>query len=595
MKAIEPNSIESLSFILSAEEKSFISNGAKDRAKQQIVEHIYSGVDVVLVTSTQREKESSFIQSCFKNCSDKIRTIFLSSQSFTNQDPNANTDLSMVSAIVYESIHLDEHFSIILNDADQLPINILNELIKLALGINSSKNNVSFIFSGGPSLLATIEQISNIRRLSLAHCSLDELTSDDIDAYIEEKQSNIDATEKLSFNKFSLKKISAQSNGSLFNASVLLEWCRAYSVFTQNKKITVGFIDDLTKHLSQLSIDAGSTLIANYPPVGFKFDSSISPQFTPEKESDANTRTPDEITQAPKSKVSKTVYVEEKSQRKDKTAKIYERFMNDPSEKSLTSKDHSDSRVTKLHKSNIDETTSKRNDSAIENGDHLDDSTIDTIDEYHDTYHITAVEELNTPFQIDKDDLDNENATLQKLVKPKSHTKHSPMFSVLLILLGLVCVYYFWVIYSSTNFDLSDKLNAYSFLTPNETSVPQNQERIELQNIISTENELKTSAEKQNEQTIESLLALAQAQILDKKLSTPSSDNALNTYRMILQFDPLHEEALHGIQKIRNQYQSWAKLDIEQGKINRAKYFLKRAIDISPDDTESKRLLASLD
>ena len=98
-------------------------------------------------------------------------------------------------------------------------LKILNELIKLALGINSSKNNVSFIFSGGPSLLATIEQISNIRRLSLVHCSLDGLTPEDIDYYINEKQSSIDDSAKLSFNKFALKKIAAQSNGSLFNAS----------------------------------------------------------------------------------------------------------------------------------------------------------------------------------------------------------------------------------------------------------------------------------------------------------------------------------------------------------------------------------------
>ena len=110
MKAIEPNLINSPSFILSDDEKNIISSSAKDRAKERIIEHIYNGVDVVLVTSTQREKESSFIQECFKNCSDKIRTIFLSSSSFATQGTDSSTDLSMVSAIVYESIHLDEHF-----------------------------------------------------------------------------------------------------------------------------------------------------------------------------------------------------------------------------------------------------------------------------------------------------------------------------------------------------------------------------------------------------------------------------------------------------------------------------------------------------
>ena len=592
MKAIEPKLINSPSFVLNEDEKNIISQGAKLRAKQQIIDHIYNGVDIVLVTSTQREKESSFIQECFKNCSDKIRSIFLKSSSFTSQDPNANTDLSMVSAIVYESIHLDEHFSIILNDADQLPIDVLNELIKLALGINSSKNNVSFVFSGGPSLLGTIEQISNIRRLSLAHCSLDELTPGDIESYIQEKQADFEAEDKLSFNKFALKKIATQSNGSLFNASILLEWCASFARFTNNKKVTVGFIDDLTKHVNQLSITAGSSLISNYPPADFKFDSSMATQYKPDDISITKDRTPEEITEAPKSKVTKTVYVEEKTSKKHKTAKIYERFMNDPSEKSLidNTKDHSINSSKSVNASETGYQEPVEETIVLE-----EDSTIDTIDEYQDTYHLKAVEEINTPYQIDKDEQDVQNSTLQKLVKPKSHSKHSPMFSVLLILLALVCVYYFWVIYSSTSFDFSSKLSEFTSLTPSEFEILDDSDGFKITNNLVIEEELITAADKQNQQTIQSLLNLANTQILDKKLSTPPSDNALNTYRMILQFDPNHEEALLGIENIKNKYQTWAKLDIEQGKINRAKYFLKRAIDISPDDQESHRLLSSLD
>ena len=36
--------------------------------------------------------------------------------------------------------------------------------------------------------------------------------------------------------------------------------------------------------------------------------------------------------------MSKTVYIDEKKEKTDNTAKIYERFMNDPSEKLLTTK-----------------------------------------------------------------------------------------------------------------------------------------------------------------------------------------------------------------------------------------------------------------
>ena len=224
-----------------------------------------------------------------------------------------------------------------------------------------------------------------------------------------------------------------------------------------------------------------------------------------------------------------------------------------------------------------------------------DSANVDTIDEYQDTYHLTAIEEINKPYQIDNDEIDDKNSTLQKLVKPKNRPKHSPMLSVLLILLGLVCIYYFWIIYSSTSFDISSKFKAFTTLVPYELNLMEEPEVIESKNMVSIEDHLISTAEKQNQQTIQSLLNLANTQIIDKKLSTPPSDNALNTYQMILQFDPHHEEALQGIQLIQNKYKSWAKLDIEQGKINRAKYFLQRAIDISPEDKESHRLLASLD
>ena len=83
---------------------------------------------------------------------------------------------------------------------------------------------------------------------------------------------------------------------------VFLEWCCAYSRFTNNKKITVGFIDDLTKQVNQLSGSAGTSLISSYPPVGFKFGKPIKTQGKPGDLITAKERTPEQITEAPKSK-----------------------------------------------------------------------------------------------------------------------------------------------------------------------------------------------------------------------------------------------------------------------------------------------------
>ena len=590
MKAIETKQNSNHTFVITDEEKHLVSDSAKSRIQKQIIEHVYNGVDVILVTSAQSDKENTYIQECFNSCGDKIRTIFLSSEFFSkSQSGNSNSvpDLSMVSAIVYESIHLDEHFSIIINDADQIAIQTLNELIKLALGINSSKNNVSFIFSGGPNLLSVVERVTDIRRLSLVHCSLDEITTDDIDTYINDMQTDVDNEYKLHFNKYALKRIATHASGSLYKASILLEWCRAYSLHENNYKVTVGFIDSLLKHINQSSSGDSEMLLGNYPPDNFKFDNTkITPSDTSEVKISKD-RNPQEITEAPKSKVSKTVYVDEKSSKKDRSAKIYERFMNDPSEKNLVENDNNSSPAKSTSKKDSDDTDigSKTNTAKPTND-----------EEYEDTYHITAVEQINEPIDIESStNEDDDNSTLQKLIKPKQRKKHSPMLSVLLILLTLVCVYYCWIIYANTSMDISSSISAFTNNPTEQTLIDEPASEIEQSKLQDNDAQLLSRLEIQNEQTIQSLLNLANTQILDKKLSTPPSDNALNTYRMILQFNPHHDEALLGIEKIKNQYQSWAKLDIEQGKINRAKYFLNRAIDISPDDIETRRLLSSIE
>ena len=98
-----------------------------------------------------------------------------------------------------------------------------------------------------------------------------------------------------------------------------------------------------------------------------------------------------------------------------------------------------------------------------------------------------------------------------------------------------------------------------------------------------------------NDFTVQMLLDLAQSQMEQKKLSTPASDNALDTYRMVLQFNPTNEVAISGIQEIKDRYRTWAKLDIEKGNINRARYFIKLALSISPEDNESKIILSSIE
>ncbi len=97
----------------------------------------------------------------------------------------------------------------------------------------------------------------------------------------------------------------------------------------------------------------------------------------------------------------------------------------------------------------------------------------------------------------------------------------------------------------------------------------------------------------ESKRNIAALLKLAESQVMQKKLSTPPSDNALDTYRLILKMGSKNNQALAGINLIKERYQTWAKLDIKDGNSKRAIYFLQRAIEIAPDE-EAINLLSNL-
>ncbi len=585
MNLPEKNISNNISFVLDDTDGASSAN-ISAHSKQQLLEHIYSGVDVILVTSSQRDKESLFIQQCFNDNSEQIRTILLNSDSFpqdTDGQSSAAHELSMISAVVYESIHLDTNFAIVVSDADQLPLATLNELIQFALGINSSKNNVNFIFSGGPNLLGLIQQISDITRLGLVHCSLDEVTEDDIQAYIDEKQAESVESKKLKFNKYALKKISTYANGSLYKASTLLEWCREYAIYTGNFKVTVKFIDELLKD------DKYSQLLSSYPSSKFQFGTSESTNniVNDTSENIEFSEQPQKQKSATKNKNPKTVYIDEtnpiETSEEPKQNNVYEKVMAEATSENVDADDQDlhivissdDSKQIK----NIEESASE-------------DETI-----YQDTYHIDALKDINTPLSPSYDDADPYNqhestsAEPVQLTTPTSNASNAAFLWTFFILAIILGSYYLF----SSKLITYDEIRAhFENIIATIHSTEDTQAAVdEKTNIIVEEVSTPASANNDEEIMVRELLEIAEFQISEKKLSTPASDNALETYKTILEIDPKNTDALDGIQLIKTRYQTWAKLDIKDGNQKRAKYFLQRAIEISPDE-EAFNLLADL-
>ena len=78
---------------------------------------------------------------------------------------------------------------------------------------------------------------------------------------------------------------------------------------------------------------------------------------------------------------------------------------------------------------------------------------------------------------------------------------------------------------------------------------------------------------------------LAEYQFENKQLSSPSGDNALETYQKILAKHPNNQAAVNGVKKVHDRYLGWANYYLKQDDINRAKHFYNKALSIDPSDT----------
>lgn len=96
------------------------------------------------------------------------------------------------------------------------------------------------------------------------------------------------------------------------------------------------------------------------------------------------------------------------------------------------------------------------------------------------------------------------------------------------------------------------------------------------------------------EARIETLLDEAERQIAQERLTTPADDNALGSYRAILDLDPTHAGALAGLDAIENLYREWAQSAAARGNWDRARRFYERALVVDPDDQELTEALAAL-
>ena len=458
MKPAEAVIKDEISFALKEQETGIMLDSVIKRAQQNVYTHIRQSTDIVLVTSNNRDGKSIFIDELSKEINNEIRSITLHSEDLLKATNEAgqtdDVDFSLISSIIYESIQLDEYLLISINDADKLPIENFNDLVTLALNTNSKKNNIIFLFAGGPDLLSQIEQISNIRRLSIAHCTLDELVYEDLLEFIGLRQGHISTNQQYVFDEQALRTIVTHASGSLFKAAVLLEWCREYSNFNQDQNISAGKVSQLLSILLSKSQVDGVNLFASYPTANYDFSDSSNKgnkqkpkrKTAAKKKSATNKHTnSDEQPSVSIQAINDKIY----------TAKpnVYERVMADASEEELISEakpvkedqiaevyDNESNSITEDQKEDIEHIVVEEKQVADKNDEISEtNNTTNKQDPSLDPEKLEQVYEDTKPLYIENTDL-----SLTKLV-PKPNTGLNALSSLqwtfIILIIGAILFY----------------------------------------------------------------------------------------------------------------------------------------------------------
>lgn len=106
-------------------------------------------------------------------------------------------------------------------------------------------------------------------------------------------------------------------------------------------------------------------------------------------------------------------------------------------------------------------------------------------------------------------------------------------------------------------------------------------------------NQTVTEASQMSE--VDQLLNLAEFQTSELRLTAPEGNNALETYRQILEIDPENLPATEGITSLKKMFFTWAKNNITKNKLERAKSYYQKILLIDPDDLEVPQMLTELE
>ena len=268
------------------EEDDRILNIQLEGVEQHVLEHVRSCDDITLITSLDRDTRSKTVEGILKKYSKEIRAFFLGSEFFHDDGENDSatiSDLSEIADVVLGSIHTEKYFVVVLDDAEDFQAGEIEDLCEVINSLNEENNHIGILMVCDPIFVNIMKGIEAVSDLRISECSLDKINQDDIQAYIDDRQDGIASSKKLLFEPSALKTIATHATGSIFEASILLEWCRLFAQHKQTLKITSALVNQMFSELLSISPQAGSNLLADYPPANISFNEILKDPSSDEK------------------------------------------------------------------------------------------------------------------------------------------------------------------------------------------------------------------------------------------------------------------------------------------------------------------------
>ena len=524
-----------------------------------ILESLHAGKKIILITADEGKGKTALLHTISKDIASNNRIISICGKDLPTSNPS-NTDVKIpeldhMRDFIIESCKLKEKLIVTLDDANYLPLNFLVTLITHINDTKSSGHNFQLILSGPAIFKDQLLTITTLNEDTFTHCPMAGLSDSEVSRYIKNKTYRISSNIKnLEFEPTALHMLHEFAKSDKQVLDVLLEWCSAIAKKDQLSTIASDTVHRAANFAKQFSKDKNLRLANSYPP-------------------------------------SHEVY----------------KYINTLQSDNKTSK-----KISSSESKNIN-VTSERNIPTIH-------SKIEEVIDKNESSNTTEKNSLEKhkplPFKIKELEVIDDDVMQPQWVptakKISNNKKH--LFIQVGVLATLVLAFIFFisnrigtepVIDDSATTQIAEKdlqqphIVEKSLLkddvTPNLAAKKDVIHKPSVAPLVlgSLDKTLlgdeTTSIKIQNERIksaseINRLLGLAEKQFLNKKLSTPVGDNALETYRMVLASEPDNKKALDGITKVHDKYLNWASYYSKRNDTKRAKLFYRKSLQINPNN-----------